>query len=239
MKPGIQTSEFWLFLVVIAMVILAAFAGKLDPNVAGLISTLLTMVYGKLRNDLKKAGVPDSDIQALPDAATDPTKQPGQPAGRVSLKMVVGLLLVAALCWLAIPAHAGVLRLDLGILQTDVQGNIDAGGMFNVFHKSNNDYGLSTLSTNIGYMPLPKTDVKLDVAVGTVTGPTDIGTVFCTIGYNWPIESGSFLTTIGLSNLRAGTGVGINFCQSGEGWNNVVGGIAVSANLFTLLNKNQ
>jgi hypothetical protein len=66
MKPGIKTSEFALTLVGIAGLLLSAFSGKLDPNVAAGCSSILIAIYTALRTYLKQNNVPDSDIPQLP-----------------------------------------------------------------------------------------------------------------------------------------------------------------------------
>jgi hypothetical protein len=174
-----------------------------------------------------------TDIKA-PITTKDSVNSTAKTGGFISMKILLGLLVLVSLLWIFVPSYADDIKLDLGIVTLDLQGNVDAGGFFNFKHQIPNDNALTTITTNVGFIPIA-TNTKLNIALGVVTGPVDVGHPFGSIGYGWQLKSGPFCTTIGATDLKAGLGVSTDFCQSGYNWDNTIIGISVSMNIFNFI----
>ncbi len=54
MKPGIQTSEFWLIAIVVLLVVGGALAEKLPPTEAAVVATVLPALWAYVRQKAKE-----------------------------------------------------------------------------------------------------------------------------------------------------------------------------------------
>ena len=146
------------------------------------------------------------------------------------------LFIAVVLCLaMSAAAKADVLTLDLKYIKFDVQGNLDAVGMFNVFHQTKDDYVLPGIQTSIGNIPIQGT-TKLDLNVGSITGAQDTGATFVSLCYTWNVGSSPFLEKLGLTNIKGGLGAGWNANNEEDtnGWHHCIGGLVISANVLSL-----
>jgi len=143
-------------------------------------------------------------------------------------KIFLSVVVLALAC---VSAFAGSISLDLKVVKFDLKGDVNAVALVDFLHQSQ---VLNGAETSVGSIPISGA-VKLDLAVGAVTGPFHSGIPFGSIGYNWKVETSSFLERLGLTEVRAGIGVGYDFNAEDADWkNNVVGGLKISAALLNL-----
>ena len=144
-------------------------------------------------------------------------------------------IVVACLAMFGGMAMASTLSLDLRYIKFDVQGNLDAVGMFNAFHQTKDDYVLVGAQTTVGNIPI-QGNTKLDLNVGSITGTQDTGAAFVSLCYTWNVGSSPFLEKIGLTNLKGGLGAGWNANNEEDtnGLHHIIGGLVISANILSL-----
>ena len=126
-------------------------------------------------------------------------------------------------------ARADLAIVNLKIISLDIQG-VSALGFVDFFHQSAIfDAGIVTVG-NINIL-----NQTLDLGVGGITGPTNIGSPIGSIGYTWKATTSPWVKTVlGIDTFTFGGGVSYNFASAdpviAHNW---MGGLTVSTNIIS------